>query len=88
MCIANVQCVEVTLWQFFFILGGGALLFIGMGTVMVIAGRSGTKFKNISPYQQRGYKIWATGGWVTIVIGVGLILFDLAVLICGLMTGS
>ena len=45
MCIANVQCVEVTLWQFFFILGGGALLFIGMGTVMVIAGRSGTKFR-------------------------------------------
>jgi hypothetical protein len=88
VCIADVSFVEVTPWQFFFILGGVALVFIGMGTFMVVVGRSGRKFKNISPYDQRGYKIWATGGWVPIVMGFGLILFDIAVLIYGLITGS
>ena len=62
--------IYLTWWQSLLFVAACSLALIGAGIVLILAGRTGMKAKDISPGWRIGYTIWFYGGWWFIVLGV------------------
>lgn len=81
MPVANLVCVaDVVLagWQDVLIIVAFALGLIGAGFVIILAGRSGMKSKDIGPSWRTGYTIWFYGGWWFVAVGILFLLAPIA----------
>ena len=73
-----VEEFVLTPWQSFAILAVLGFLCMGLGVVMGIVGRSGMRSKDISPGSRAVCEIFFFGGWLPIILGIGILLLAVA----------